>query len=620
MGYRVTFANQQLSDYCKILNIKREVIPSRENFSKSIPSIDGSLYNGYRYGERNIVLEVALVASSREELVKKSRELAKALDVKYPSVLILGDEPDKYYYAVPNGSVSLDKKFNTAQFEIEFICHNPIAYSRSWDSFLPDADNIFSITNKGTTSTYPYLSAIFKQNACFFQCTNYKGETVLIGQPKDSTKPNYETETYAVNDNCQAISNFTSLSSSLLEEGRLSDGVLGVGNGGNGIVCTNYGNSTDGKWNGGAAKRSLNTNITDFSCEIDIVFSSQGNNYSGGSNSGGSSGGGSTPSPTPMSQTYKVCAKAGLHVRERASINSTSYGVMPYGKNITVTEVDGGWGKHSYNGRTGWSSLTYLEKTSSTRSALRTQENIMPRYYAEEQMGIMEIIGYDKQGGKLFICQIKDANEFYEFVEPRVFIGSQNYKILDQGRNTPEPRKIITTDDYGKETVTNGASGVFGDFNDCVGKFVIKRETKNKQQMWHCSFYKYQNGSITHKLSTSNWISNNAYPKTDLNSIGIYIGKYGDSFPVSIMSVENICVARLNHPATIESNETIFKKDDVLNIDFASGEVTKNGVPFLNYLDVGSEFFEIPEGKSQVIIRSDDKYVETCLGIQKRYL
>ena len=335
MGYRVTFANQQLSDYCKILNIKREVIPSRENFSKSIPSIDGSLYNGYRYSERSIVLEVALVASSREELVKKSRELAKALDVKYPSILILGDEPDKYYYAVPNGSVSLDKKFNTAQFEIEFICHNPIAYSRSWDSFLPDADNIFTIKNKGTTSTYPYLSATFKQNACFFQCTNYKGETVLIRQPKDSTKPNHETETYAVNDNCQAISNFTSLSSSLLEEGRLSDGSLGVGNGGNGIVCTNYGNSTEGKWNGGAAKRSLNTNITDFSCEIDIVFSSQGSNYSGGSNSGGS-----TPSPAPMNQTYKVCAKAGLHVRERASINSSSFGVMPYGTTITVTEID----------------------------------------------------------------------------------------------------------------------------------------------------------------------------------------------------------------------------------------------------------------------------------------
>lgn len=100
MSYEVTFANVDLHEYCKILNVKRNVLPPRQNFSKEIPSMWGSYFTGYKYGVREITLTVGIVAISKEDFQEKLRDLALALDVKTPSVLQISDQPNLYYYAV----------------------------------------------------------------------------------------------------------------------------------------------------------------------------------------------------------------------------------------------------------------------------------------------------------------------------------------------------------------------------------------------------------------------------------------------------------------------------------------------------------------------------------------
>lgn len=56
---------------------------------------------------------------------------------------------------------------------------------------------------------------------------------------------------------------------------------------------------------------------------------------------------------------YKITSDNGLHHRAETSTSSQSYGVIPYGTIIEVTEVDGFWGKTKYNGKTGWVFLEY---------------------------------------------------------------------------------------------------------------------------------------------------------------------------------------------------------------------------------------------------------------------
>ncbi|WP_460295572.1 distal tail protein Dit, partial [Clostridium sardiniense] len=73
MAYEVIFAGEKLNDYCKVLKVKKSVLPPRENFSKAIPTMMGSYFTGFKYGEREITIEVGIVAISREDLAQKIR-------------------------------------------------------------------------------------------------------------------------------------------------------------------------------------------------------------------------------------------------------------------------------------------------------------------------------------------------------------------------------------------------------------------------------------------------------------------------------------------------------------------------------------------------------------------
>lgn len=621
--YLVNYAGVELSDYCFVEKVKRTLLPPRTNFSKEIPSMNGSYYTGYKYGVRKIELEVAFIFNTPKEYVEKIRELANIFNVKSPCKLILGDEPDKYYYAVLDGEFEIETVANKgARTTLTFVCHDPIAYSVNWNSFFPDKTNVITVNNAGTMEAYPHLSVRFSSDACFFQCTNYKGQTVLLGKPKNATLPSNPLTNVILDEPCKDSSNFLGLSPSLLTDSRVAEGQLGIGFNGEGIVCTNFGTEVENKWCGGALKRSLEYDVSEFEVEVDVVFSSQGKNYTphtyvpqqshehnNSHESQGSYG------------TYKVTTKSGLIVRSSNSINSSRKAVMPYNTKVTVYEIKNGWARHSYNGLNGWSSLDYLKKISSKNSGVFSEFSFGANSeYAEEELGIIEVYGYDKNGAVLFVNQIYDGNQYYEYVEPKIFIGTQ--KVIDQGKNCPSARVVTTKDDNGKQTSHLDVSGVFGDFNDCTGKFVIRRTkpSKDGDYFWDCSFIKYVDGVPKYKIETPNSYANYSYPKGDLNSIGIYIGRYGKFPSVDVMAVTNLRVTRLNPFPKVPSNLEIFHAGDKLDIDFQKGTVFKNGINFLTNLDIGSDFFTVPTGQSQMLVRSDDVAVDVTCGIQERYI
>lgn len=90
------------------------------------------------------------------------------------------------------------------------------------------------------------------------------------------------------------------------------------------------------------------------------IFSNNwfGSNSSKGNVTGGGAAGGGT--------VYTVTARSGLNVRSAAVVdkdNKNVLGTMPYGTTITVTEINNGWGKHTYNGTVGYSSMQHLKAT-----------------------------------------------------------------------------------------------------------------------------------------------------------------------------------------------------------------------------------------------------------------
>lgn len=615
MAYEVKFAGINLSDYCTVLNVERSVLPPRENFSKSIPTMNGSFYTGYHYGEREITLEVYIKAKTNQEYMNKVRQLADALHTEAPSELIISDEPDRYYYAVLDGDTVLDKTVFSGTVQLKFICHDPIAYSNTEEVFEPDSKNVVTIVNNGTTDTHMEVAVKFQNPACFFQATNKDGSSVLIGKPKNLTKKTAKVNTTAVKDYCETLDDFTSLPQALLDNDRIANGNFGVGLNGKGIVCTNFGSSEDEKWTGTAFKRSCGRNMEQFEVAIDFIFSSKGPNYK------------ATSTPDTSSSTgknygnYQVTAKSGLIIRESNSEKSKKLATMKKGTVIKVIDVSGSWMKHKTKvgtkTYTGWSSKTYLKKVTTSKSG-----DIQPMAvdYADDEVGLLEVYGYDQNGTKLFKCQVDDTSKYYEYVKPRMYIGTK--KVLADDAACPAPRKIVTKDKKGKVVKSeNAESGAYGKWNDLDGKFVIKR-TKNKKgtYVWSCALYAYKNGEIVKKMKTSNSLTSDSFPKGQLNYLGFYIGRYEQQEIVDVMSITHIKVTDLT-PSTTESvNNQIFRDGDELVIDFETGLVQLNKRTFLKEVDIGSDFFKTPTGKTSVTFKTDDDKADITIGIQERFL
>lgn len=57
--------------------------------------------------------------------------------------------------------------------------------------------------------------------------------------------------------------------------------------------------------------------------------------------------------------TYRVADAAGLNLREGPGTGYTRLLTIPDGTELTVTAIDGGWGRTGYNGQEGWISLEY---------------------------------------------------------------------------------------------------------------------------------------------------------------------------------------------------------------------------------------------------------------------
>lgn len=603
--WEITYNGHKLGDYCNITNVSKSILPQRTNKSKEIPSSHGSYYLGYKYGERIINIDIYIDSKDKNDYTKKVRDLSYILDVEEPKKMQINDDEGKYVFAVLNGGTDLEKKIRTGKTTLNFVCFDPTIYSDKWNCFTPNEKGIITLKNNSNYKTYQSIGATFKNKACFFQVTNKKGETVLVGAPKQVGKSTSAESDLVVDDNCQSKSTFTSISDNSFPSQYGKDGSYEVGLNGNGIVCSNYGSGDD--WHGCAFKRNLGTDVEEFEVEIDVVMSSQGENYK-------------IPQPQPLPPqappnttgnclgTYKVVNCGGLWINRTPSTKEPIYAMAP-GDIIYPEEVQGIWMKHTFKNRlgqvyTGWSSSRYLKKISDDG---RKNSNFDDDY-AERQLGNMMIIGYDKNGTPLFENWIYDASTYFECNEPSVWIGN---------------RRVLYEEANGVRQPDGGASGAIGRFNDFNGKFIVKRE-KNKagRHLWSATVNKIEGGKIVASIGTDNVLCSSDFPTGKLNHIGVFIGQWKDYKPMSVMAVTNIKVRKLNYKtdAEVVGNVTLFNPGDDLQIDFASGEVTINGINYIEKLDIGSNFFETPSGESQVIVRSDDEGVIVSSSIQERYI
>ena len=608
----INFNGTNLSEVCTISKIYNSILPERDNFTQVIPTVNGSYYTGFRYGEKVISVDIWFSKTNIQDYTNAIAKLAKVLNTSGPKKFISSENPDVYYFAVLDRSTDLEKIQYSGSTTLNFICHDPIAYSKKWETSVPNDRGVLNFNNSGTANAKPIVDATFKNKSCFFQITNQSGETVLIGKPKELDKPTAPETDIVVNDNCGSTAGFATLAPSLLPSGYEASGNYGVGNNGNGIVATNIG-SGDG-WHGASFKKVVGQDLQDFEIDVDFICSAQGKNYV-------------IPEPTPLPPTapdngsgtclgtYKVVNCGGLWVNRDANDSTPLFAMAP---NVLIypERIEGNWYYHttktSTTTITGWSYGRYLEKVSDSGRSEKVEE------FAEGQIGTMEVYGFDRNGAKLFTMKISDNTEYFECNIPEVFVGG-NSVVYDNTIQNTDPR--VETNEDGDSSYS--ASGAVGRWNDCTGKFVIRRESNaSGQQLWTASVNKYVNGRNVATISTNNSLSYIDIAKNPVSYLGFFIGGYGQNAPMSVMSVENIKVRKLNVKAGVDvnTNLSLFEAGDQLQVNFDSADISLNGQSILDKLDIGSKFFNVPSGESRIITRSDDKQVVVCAGIQERFI
>ena len=201
-------------------SVEIEELPERVNTTIDMPSSNGEIYVGYKYGKKLIKVPFFIDARVNNNYTQIIRELKNILHTDAESKLFLPNESDKYYWAVINNFTSNEIYRGVGKGEIEFICFDPYAYSDEIKLFEADTNKIITIENEGTADTPPIINIGFNNDACFAQVSNWDGRSILVGNRPTVDNVNSKTSNVVINDKCEVTTDWLP-SGNVIDDGRM---------------------------------------------------------------------------------------------------------------------------------------------------------------------------------------------------------------------------------------------------------------------------------------------------------------------------------------------------------------------------------------------------------------
>lgn len=130
---------------------------------RDVPGRNGSMFVGSRFGNSTVKFAIAAHGSADVRRDKFST-LGTWLAVDEPKKLVLPDTPDRYYMAVPSGSLDLNRAIGDEHASITFALVDPVAYGREVSYTVPSGGSL-TFNVGGTFKTYPKVTANAVRNA-----------------------------------------------------------------------------------------------------------------------------------------------------------------------------------------------------------------------------------------------------------------------------------------------------------------------------------------------------------------------------------------------------------------------------------------------------------------------
>ena len=647
------------------ISIEMSSIPPSENSSIDVWGRDGEIFNGEKKKAREIKFSFNVQCYNNEDYEETCQAILDAFDVDEPKAFYIEDE-EKFILCKPDGDINLGDKvvkdnIQYGEGEVKLIAYDPYFYS---ESKMYEGDKSLVYINEGKKPCPCVIDInIEDEKARYVQVNDSNNNAVLIGTYPELLINTVDETTNIIDEACETKTNF--VSGSVVDENRTVTGGLdytSINEGGFGIVANNFGSGSN--WHGPCIRRNLGEQITDFEVSGYIYFDSTGKlEYN------------ETCSTDKVSTTkYKVRAKT-VKMKSLRSSSSSTIKTIKKDTYLLPSEVKNGWIKTTYNGKTGWIKIsTGLKKVTVTTANYYTNRSVNMRasgnkkskliktipagkpviaypnstsgkytkckyggtigyiyteyltkgsnvtvetdediVIAENQLGLLEIIGLDINNNRIFKFSMCDDNEYYESAYPVIKVGNKTF-LEDTKFNVPNP-KVKTTAEGSDDKLTVKKellnSGKYGNWNEFKGHFTIKRENNE----WYAEIIKYKDDNIV-KTLTSKITIDDSFPKQDLNHIEVFFGQYSDKDTVTTMSCNRIEVKKIN-TTNEEVNLNIFKQGDNLRIDTLNERVFLNDKLYMEKIDCGSNFFNLEVGENALSISSDSNITSSVILNEK---
>ena len=294
-SYYINYNSVNLTNLVRVRAVETTVLPPRENHAITIWEKPGSIYNSYRYGERDIVVTFLIRATQQEYnsnprcMENKLNTLRSVFKVTEPQPLYLGDT-SKYIYAVPEGDFKMTElRYDCYECEIQFVCHNPEYYSSSVNASTNRAssaygmrnssnnNNTIDVYNGGNASAYPIINIGINDTTSFLQVENTtNGNKLLLGSYPKAGMDIVNPFTVILDDNMTDYSVWLQANSGCpFDNNRDYLGSPGLTNDGNGIMI-NEAAPGSSLWRGIGSHVNIGSNLSDFEVRAKMHFNSHG--------------------------------------------------------------------------------------------------------------------------------------------------------------------------------------------------------------------------------------------------------------------------------------------------------------------------------------------------------
>lgn len=655
MAYFLKYNDIIVSEFAGFGIVAAEMpsVPEHELTTKTINSRNGDIYFSGRDNSREITLTFNIRTTTAEDYEQTTFDLKNCFKTKDESPLYIGTE-DQYINAIVQTynltDVFIAENSFYGEGEIKFLCVDPYFYKG--DAKVYDELSEDELENEGDVATYPKISVEFPGNSTFLQVDSNNGSILLGSYPKVG-KPDTTAKDRVLYDPCSSLSNWTSVGN-VVDEGATGDTFV--------VAEDTHGDdklgfrpnitSTSTGWHGAAYRINLPKNVRNFNVNAYVHFAS--NSIDGSS---GGSGGGST-----SGDQYRVSCSVSLNIRSGRGTKYKKLGSIPSGKTVTVTDISSGWGKVTYNGKTGYCFMRYLKKVSSSstsythkttanlhlRSGRGTKYKIKLTIPKNTKLKVTDIQNgwgkttYKKTSGYVKTAYLskltassaitiigKDTDEnAKENTAGSAKLGLLELYGFDSQNNKLFKCQLLDNNYYYRHTVPRGYIGstkVLEDGTACAAPKTKKDKDGNqykigsgdsgngwsdfygvlfagrKDNVWTLRILKTDDSlNFTKKAEVFN-LANENYPTGDLAYLVVYMAGYGD-YPIQNMSIDAINTFDMSPETPEEFNEIIFEEGDMVDIDCENNTITKNGENYMQHLDIGSVFFPLSPGKNDVSV------------------